>query len=288
MLQVARLAPNLLRDSAELVADYVRDQLNGDGGFSNRAGDSDLYYTVFGLECLTAMRLEPPGNRVKPYLRNFGDGDQLDLVQLTCLARCWANVPGNLPEDTTCEKILHRIEAHRSSDGGYHPKAGNEFGTLYGCFLALGAYQDLKRPMPDRALMVRCLDALRTADGGFSNERGQDMGLTPPTAAAVSLMRQLEMPIQPAIGDWLLAQCHPEGGFHATPSAPIPDLLSTATALHALSGMHVPIDPVRERCLDFLDTLWSSRGAFHGNWADDELDCEYTYYGLLALGHLSL
>ena len=23
-------------------------------------------------------------------------------------------------------------------------------------------------------------------------------------------------------------------------------------------------------------------------WADDDLDCEYTYYGLLALGHLSL
>ena len=32
----------------------------------------------------------------------------------------------------------------------------------------------------------------------------------------------------------------------------------------------------------------SATGGFHGNWSDDYLDCEYTFYGLLALGHLSL
>jgi hypothetical protein len=72
------------------------------------------------------------------------------------------------------------------------------------------------------------------------------------------------------------------------PEAPLPDLLSTATALHALAGLHADIANVREPCLDFLDTLWSSRGGFLGHWADDAVDCEYTYYGLLALGHLSL
>jgi hypothetical protein len=45
---------------------------------------------------------------------------------------------------------------------------------------------------------------------------------------------------------------------------------------------------VHERCLDFLDSLWSADGGFHGHWADDQLDSEYTFYGLLALGHLSL
>ena len=41
-------------------------------------------------------------------------------------------------------------------------------------------------------------------------------------------------------------------------------------------------------CLDFVDSLWTNEGSFHGNWADDHLDCEYTCYGLLTLGHLSL
>jgi len=114
------------------------------------------------------------------------------------------------------------------------------------------------------------------------------MGLTPSTAAAVTLFRQFGRPVPPELGAWLLSRCRPEGGFFATPMAPLPDLLSTATALHALAGMKVDFEKVKEPCLDFLDTLWSSRGGFYGTWEDDVLDCEYTYYGLLALGHLSL
>ena len=68
----------------------------------------------------------------------------------------------------------------------------------------------------------------------------------------------------------------------------MPDLLSTATSLHALAGLQVSFARVKEKCLDFIDTLWSNRGGFVGTWADDTLDCEYTYYALLALGHLSL
>jgi hypothetical protein len=65
-------------------------------------------------------------------------------------------------------------------------------------------------------------------------------------------------------------------------------MLSTATALHALASLHADIEPIRERCLDFIDTLWTARGGFYGTWEDEHLDCEYTYYGLLALGHLSV
>jgi prenyltransferase beta subunit len=96
------------------------------------------------------------------------------------------------------------------------------------------------------------------------------------------------MPINRCVGDWLLAQHHPQGGFAAAPGAPMPDLLSTATALHALAGMEVPLEAVREDCLDFIDTLWTNEGAFHGHWGDECTDCEYAFYALLALGHLSL
>ena len=73
------------------------------------------------------------------------------------------------------------------------------------------------------------------------------------------------------------------------PNAPMPDLLSTATALHALACLERDLPAsIRERCLDFIDTLWNAEGGFHGHWADDHLDAEYTFYGLLALGHLSV
>ena len=51
--------------------------------------------------------------------------------------------------------------------------------------------------------------------------------------------------------------------------------------------MRAICEQMKEKCLDFIDTLWTNEGAFHGHWGDEHLDCEYTFYGLLALGHLS-
>ena len=287
MLQVARLADKLLGESADLVVEFIRSQLNVDGGFKDRSGQSDLYYTVFGIECLFALRADLPTHLLAGYLRSFAGGDALDLVHISCLARCWAMLQRELLDDTIRGQILAKVESFRSSDGGYNASPGSSVGTLYGCFLATGAYQDLGGEIPAPHGIMRCIDSLRAADGGYANQLDFPMGLTPTTAAAVTLLRQFDEPIASELAIWLLARCHPEGGFFATPAAPIPDLLSTATALHALSGMHVDLHGVREKTLDFVDTLWSSEGAFFGNWEDDILDCEYTYYALLALGHLA-
>lgn len=289
MLQVARLAPAVLGDAAGLVADFLRGQMNPDGGFKDRDGKSDLYYTVFGVEGLAALRADLPLGSLRTYLTSFGDGEVLDLVHLACLARGWANFPPDAIDAATSDAILGRIEAYRSADGGYNASQGADAGTLYGCFLAVGAYQDLRSEILNAPGILRCVRSLRAADGGYANQHEMPFGLTPSTAAAVTLLRQLGEPPPPGVADWLLKRHHAEtGGFFATPAAPIPDLLSTATALHALVSMHADVEPVKEKCLDFIDTLWSSHGAFYGNWDDDVLDCEYTYYGLLALGHLSL
>ena len=289
MLQVARLAPKLLGDAAELVEQFLRSQLNPDGGFKDRAGNSDLYYTVFGIESLFALRAELPLGALESYLRSFNAGQSLDFVHVACLARCWAMLPpGEALDDSDADAILTKIESFRSADGGYHATPKSPAGTVYGCFLATGAYQDLRRDIPNVDGILHCISSLKATDGGYANQHDLPMGLTPSTAAVATLLRQFGQPVDPALGDWLLSRSHPQGGFFATPAAPIPDLLSTATALHALVAMHRDLEPVKERTLDFIDTLWSSQGAFCGNWEDDVLDCEYTYYGLLALGHLSL
>ena len=113
-------------------------------------------------------------------------------------------------------------------------------------------------------------------------------GTTTATAAAVAFFRHARLTPPAELGGWLMKQIHPQGGFKASPRAPMPDLLSTAVALHALDGLQTDYSRFRESLLDFVDTLWSADGGFHGHWADDALDVEYTYYGLLALGHLSL
>ncbi len=287
MLQVARLAPNLLLEAGDRVVDFLRQQFNDDGGAKDRAGASDVYYTVFAVEGLIAFRERADVQTVRQYLLALGSGDGLDFVHLTCLARCWTAIGGEPLSSQTAEAILAAIEACRSADGGYNASPGDETGTVYHSFLAFGAYQDLGVPMPSPERLLSSLEALGTEDGGYANDRMITIGTTPTTAAAITLLRQLGKPVPPAAGDWLKRQCHAQGGFLAMPLAPMPDLLSTATALHALTSMHVPIDDVKERCLDYVDSLWTGK-AFCGSWADEAVDSEYTYYALLALGHLSL
>jgi prenyltransferase beta subunit len=288
MLQVARLAPKLLGDSTPLVENFLRSQLGNDGGFAGRDGRSDLYYTVFGLDGLLALRAELPAGLTAQYLQSFGDGAGLDFVHLACLARCWSAMPTPWRDKAPRNALLRRIEEFRAGDGGYDDERGSASGTIYGCFLAYGAYQDLAAALPSPDRIVQCIQAHRTADGGYSNLRDAAVGLTPVTAGAATLLRHLGIRLNPAIADWLLVRCGPQGGFFATPEAPLPDLLSTATAIHALVGLHADLGPIEESCLDFVDSLWTSRGGFFGHWADDAIDCEYTYYGLLSLGHLSL
>ncbi len=294
MLQVARLAPQMLGDSAELVRAFFARQLAAEGGGRDRSGKPDLYYTIFALAGLQALTpdlstLDAQLSTSSTWLRRFGDGAALDFVHLGALARCWAAVGlEKMPAEITAA-LLARIETYRARDGGYDGEASAEHGNAYGCFVALGAYQDLRGTLPDPLRMVQGLKFLETPDGAWANARGLRLGSTNATAAAVTLLHQLGLPVNPIVGDWLLAQAHPDGGFRAMPAAPLPDLLSTATTLHALACLEKTVpEPIRERGLDFIDTLWSAEGGFHGHWADDHLDAEYTFYGLLALGHLSV
>ncbi len=286
MLQVSRLATRQLDDASELVVDYALSQQHPSGGFCDRSGQPDLYYSVFGLATLRALQHELPVADMRPWLEGFGDGEALDLVHVACLARCWADLEprGDWPRAAICE----RIEAYRSGCGGYSQSPGAEVGTVYASFMAFGAYQDCALEPPRAELLAGGIALHRAKDGGYANARDMPLGLTPSTTAAVALLRQLGQAPGAELGAWLLARHAPDGGFFATPMAPIPDLLSTATALHALAILKVDIDEVREPCLDFLDSLWSNRGAFYGTWQDEHQDLEYTWYALLALGHLSV
>ncbi|MQA28614.1 MAG: hypothetical protein GEU82_02085 [Luteitalea sp.] len=287
MLQVARLAPKQLGESRDLVTAFLRERLNPDGGFQDRAGASDLYYTVFGLDALVALQEELPIAQSAAYLARFGDGAGLDFIHVACLARGWAALRRR-PDNALVDRLLARIDACRCDDGGYATTPGATHGTVYGAFLALGAYQDLGRTLPAAEDVLSSFRRLRAADGSYGNHPGLASGITTATAAAVIVMRHLDASPDREAGMWLLDRCHARGGFFASCSTPVPDLLSTATALHALSALHVPTSGLRDPCLDFVDSLWTNRGGFFGTWADDAVDCEYTFYALLALGHLTV
>ena len=128
---------------------------------------------------------------------------------------------------------------------------------------------------------------LRAPAGGYANEPGQAVGLTPITAGMLVLRRRLGMPPDPEAENWLRDRLRPEGGFAAAPGIPVADLMSTATAVHALRPRETGWEEGARLCRRFLKSVWERReGGFCASAFDRTADCEYTWYGLLALGSL--
>ena len=289
MLQVARLARSLLGDEAcSLVEAYVRSQQNPDGGFRDREGISDLYYTSFAIDALSALQVDLPQDSLASFLDSkLADSSELDFVHLCCLARSFSALT-KPPLPALLAPVFEGIERYRTDDGGYNQSDEDETGSAYACFLAYGAYADHRLALPDPDGVARCLDSLSVAGGAWANDVELPIPNIPATAAAVTLCRNLRQPIPAETAGWILNSWHPSGGFLPFPGAPMPDLLSTAVALHALDGLQAGFAARTDAMLDFVDSLWTAAGGFHGTWDEEEFDIEYTYYGLLALGHLAL
>ena len=151
MLQVARLAPTLLQSSTDLVGGFFRERYDPGGGFANRAGLPDLYYTVFGLEGLAALRAPIDADaHARAISPAFGDGASLDFVHLSCLARCWANLPDGVPPaDAAGADARPRGRPSAPPTAASPPIPAATRASAYGAFVALGAYQDLREPVPD-------------------------------------------------------------------------------------------------------------------------------------------
>lgn len=255
--------------------DFILGRMRDDGGFTGRGGGSDLYYTMFAVQCLRAIDVPLPSS-VVTYVEHFAEGEGLDFVPLCCLARLRAII-GDCPPELAAALASH-IEGYRRNDGGYsHVQAGKR-SAAYGCFVALGAYQDLGVDVPDANSLACGLRELRCGDGSYDH-------ITPGTAAGIVALKQLAGEVEPASSAWLMGQ-FVGGGFRAFPGAPMGDLLSTATALHALAVAGARLDDIASECRQFVLGLADPAGGFRGSEFDPQADVEYTFYALLALGEL--
>jgi prenyltransferase beta subunit len=273
----------VLGKSIRNVRNFLIARLNPDGGFQNRSGKSDLYYTVFGLDALMGLGEEILPGKTDLFIRSQPSLHQLDLVHLGSFIRCVSNLSG-VEAMGLRDELLEKLKRFQSLDGGFNRIEGSETGTLYGSYIAYAAMEDLGVQYPAPEKLASLIQSLRQPDGGYANSLEMSASMTPPTSAGLTLLSLMG---KPADAGWLLSNIRKGGGIKASAEAPYPDLLSTATGLAALSLMGVDLIPYKEKTLDFIDSLWNGAGGFHGHWEDEELDCEYTYYGLLALGCLA-
>ena len=184
MLQVARLAPKQLGESRDLVAAFLRAHTNPDGGFQDRAGASDLYYTVFGLDALIALQEDAARRGNGRATCDACDPASLDFVHAACLARAWAAIRRSSTSGCHPAGLGPYRERVAAPMADTRPRRERFTAAAYAAFLALGAYQDFGRTLPAPEQVLTSIRRLRAADGGYANQPGLTSGITPATAAA--------------------------------------------------------------------------------------------------------
>lgn len=276
---------NLEETSKEDIILFLKQKMNVDGGFQGRTSQSDLYYTLFGAISLLAL-YDSFGNMLSQYVHTIRHYEQLDFIHLCSFARLYHITQKDDPK--LIQSLFQSIERYRSKDGGYNHETQNaKTGTVYASFLAYQLYEDFASNPPFLEGILESLEKLKTKDGAYANRTNLAQGTSSATAAAIVLKKQMKVADDNKdIAMWFINKCYKFGGFLATPRSPIPDILSTAVTLFSLKLLEYPLDTIKEQCLEFIDMHWDESGGFFGHIGEQTPDCEYTFYGLLALGSL--
>jgi hypothetical protein len=262
--RILKRSLNVLDPAAiERIRSYLSNSQTESGGFQDRAGKADLYYSLFG--CYLADALDYAD--LFPALGRYTDEEirknKLNGINLYCSAILSSKLLGEgLYGDFLKKKIRDNLSRKQNGQTAY-----NAFISLLACYYQKD-YQSL-------FLIKKQLAGLQTKDSLPS----------PVIAALLVLQKSFRKPVND-IKQKLLSYYCEGGGFKATYSASIPDLLSTAVVLYALNYAGHDMRLIKPDCLGFVESLYSD-GGFSGNYIDTDPDIEYTFYGLLALGSLA-
>ncbi|MGE5420888.1 MAG: hypothetical protein ACM3UT_11925 [Chloroflexota bacterium] len=296
--------------------EYVRKSLSPPGGFMDRGGKPDIYYTLFGYYLAESLDLTDLFPSIRSFTENEISRNDLKGVPLHCAAILFSK----LCNDKAVEKRLRgliRVHLKRKDD---KQPAYRAFISLLSCYYLndfrslylikkqlekLNSSNQLPSPVVAALLVLqhsfgRNVEELKQILlSFFSNPMGGatfSQATTDPQGGAQETL-QPENP-----GSFARVTPNPQGGAHQVPpggfrgeqsggfkavkAAPVPDLLSTAVSLYALRFAGHDLRMIKPACLAFIDLLYND-GGFSANVVDPDPDIEYTFYGFLALGSLA-
>jgi geranylgeranyl transferase type-2 subunit beta len=277
---------------------WLQSRQRGDGGFAGREGQSDPYYTAFALRGLLVVDgiSQQVAERAAEFFRsrlgtNIGVVDLVSLVmgasilELTHGIEVLAEVPG------AKQRIIETLQPLRSSDGGYAKMVGGVAGSTYQTFLNLLCYELLGYEDPDPEGIAGFLDAQRLIDGGFREIRVAKRAGVNPTAAGIGALKtlgRLERGAEEGTIGFLADMQTDEGGLAANDRIALADLLSSCTGMVTMCDLQA-VDQLNLPALRRYALSMQRReadgvaGGFHGFAFDQEVDVEYTFYGLALL-----
>jgi prenyltransferase beta subunit len=242
---------------------YIGGRTHPSGGFKDRAGKPDLYYTLFGTFLAEALELQEILNTTRHYIENEIRIHEPVGVHLHCASI----LASKLSADKRLKSDLQKRIRTNLDDTLLKNPAYGMFVTMLACYYS-GDYKGFFR-------IRKHLKSLPL------NEH------VPSTVLAA--LAVLQHTFRRSTGDLtnkLMEFYDGHGGFRAVNTAPVPDLLSTAVTLYSFYFTRQDLRSIKPECLVFIDSLYQE-GGFGANILDPEPDIEYTFYGLLALGSLA-
>jgi len=276
----------------EEVLQFLISQQNSDGGFQDRGGRSDLYYSLFGGLMLRAWGMgqrawSPKTEDRRPKFeatlieREAVEGAILKLKQFIA-SQSNSEVPGFI--EKCCLVLLQKeLKARRGSQiralislGKSFWKERHSINLSYRSFVL---FLTLEAVFPFRRILK--IGARRMLKRTAIDQH------SPCSEVAAKVFLQKMMNQDGSEDQELLRSFACEtGGFKAFAHLNNADMLSTAVALFALNYAGCDLRLLKPVCLDFIGQNFSD-GAFLSGDGDPTADVEYTFYGLLALGVLT-
>ena len=315
MLESLQKANNKLSTEANsLVRKFIKSCHHHDGGFNDKAGKPDPYYSVFGYSLALLFEIDLDYEKEQSFLNSWPENNSVDLVHAVSLVRCKLLLEAirffnknpkiqkmfsnsDFLKDLVISRMNNKIvnenrqlidiiEKYKSKDKGYNQNGkGEENSTVYASFLVWSLYADLEIKIENKTIFEG-IEKLRLQNGAYANETNSPSGVTTATSAGLIMEYLIKNSVNESSVEWLKIQQTKPGGFIAAENVPIADLLSTATALLALSCTNNFESIEKEKVLNFINLHWDNTGGFFGSVADLKPDCEYTFYALLTLGLL--
>jgi hypothetical protein len=264
-------------EALHTLKDYVRSCLDPSGGFKDRAGRPDIYYTLFGYFLAEAIGLTDIFPAVKSFTEKKIDQKDLKGVHLHCASILYAK----LGDDKAVRNSLLKQVRQQTKTRDDKQPAYMVFISLLACYYLndfKGLYQikdQLEKLNDINPLPSPVIAAMLVLQHSFGKNVER---LNKELLSFLSLTSSTQATPDPQGGT--------PHGFKAVRTAPVPDLLSTAVSLYALQFAGHDLRMIRPGCLSFIDLLYRE-GGFCANIVDPDTDIEYTFYGLLALGSLA-
>jgi hypothetical protein len=143
LIEAAARSQGYLGQRRVRVIEILHSKQQADGGFCGKGTSSDLYYTGFAVLSLMAMGAEYDTAKTVRYLKEYLFDDRADLAHRAAWIRQCRLLTPEFLDGPIISQQANALSRYRCADGAWHHLQAEASGSAYGCFLYLGACQDL-------------------------------------------------------------------------------------------------------------------------------------------------